>query len=212
MITKTPEQIQTGLDLIEKYWEGQNDFNADFYKKGPGKRDYLLLVAIAKAPLALPELIALGWDVNQGGENNWTPLMQAVQYDRMAEFHLLLKAGADVFAVTQANGGKDSLLHIAANSNAEVIPFLIASGLGIETQDDKENTPLHIAANFDCDALLTLIHHGANLEARNDDGNTPIFYGVSFPLSKNHNTLTVFDALIEAGVQINIQNNIGQTL
>ena len=104
-------------------------------------------------------LLALGWDVNSGNSDNWTPLHWAMYTGDLEMTKLLLKEGADINAKT-CDGGLTPLHFAAKYANREVgygvykkimdidpaaAAFLIQNGAEVNVKDDHLNTPLHSA-------------------------------------------------------------------
>lgn len=90
-------------------------------------------------------------------------------------------------------------LHFATlRNNAEIIPFLIAKGINVNSEVEKiKTTPLHLCAkhNF-LDACKILIHSGANLNSYTPNNYTPLHLAIF----GNHTEMV--ELLIENGAEV----------
>lgn len=96
-------------------------------------------------PEALKALIDAGADVNARGEDDVTPLIEAVHYGDAGTVKVLLDAGADVNA--QDNLGANALMMAArgaltVSKNTDAIKFLIQSGANLVAKDKSNRTAL----------------------------------------------------------------------
>jgi len=107
-----------------------------------------------------------------------TPLHRAAGAGNTKLVEVLIKKGADVFALDSKMGV--SVLHKAVYSgNAETVKQLLKNGALISLQSPSNgNTPIHDALYFkigkDLSVIKALLEAGANLSIKNRAGLTPI--------------------------------------
>lgn len=96
--------------------------------------------------------------------------------DDMEQLRRALAEGADVNQLPVADGGQDSLLHVAAaRGNAEVVKLFLDHGAQVNRQNRDGDTPLHAAVACGQVAVCNvLMAHGAQVNRANRDGNTPL--------------------------------------
>jgi len=81
----------------------------------------------------------------------WTPLHTAAQYNSLAMIRFLVRAGADINAVTL--GGRNTPLHVVAYTGS---------------------TPLHVAAYWkNLEAVYLFVRAGANIQAKSSEEKIP---------------------------------------
>lgn len=123
---------------------------------------------------AVEKLLGEGFDVDERGRNDETPLIAAALADETAIAEFLIARGADVMARNQ--GGLTPLHAAAYAGSAEVAELLLDEGADLE---DKANisgaTPLMLAAEENRVAVAgLLIERGADLTIPDRDGFTPL--------------------------------------
>lgn len=115
-------------------------------------------------PEAVKALIDAGANVNAKGENDITPLMEAVLYGRVGTAKVLLDAGADVNA--QNERGMNALMQAAKNiagmvatgtNNSDNIKLLIKSGANLLAKDKSNRTALDYAIERGIQENIALI-------------------------------------------------------
>lgn len=120
---------------------------------------------------------------NERNESGLTPLMLAAAEGNVELVNLLLTYGAHV----NAQAGKDPLL-----------------------PDNEGKIPLHFAVmNGNPDVIRSLLAHGANPLLKDVYGNIPLHY-LSY-VGNPDIQLEMFDALMQANSNLNIQNNENAT-
>jgi len=151
------------------------------------------------------QLVADGVDVNEIGDNNLLPLVEAVStvcgYVGIVRF--LLQSGADV---NKIDGEGDSALVCALTwENAEFTRILLAAGADPNLESDNTATPLTCVAEYKRNIPLfdLLLRHGADIDAHGHRGNTPLAQAIT--------SLEMTKYLVEQGAQVNAQCSDGQT-
>lgn len=116
-------------------------------------------------------------NINQKGDNDFTPLLNAAQAGKLGTVKLLISRGADINAV---NKWKDNVLMCAASSgNLELLNFLIQKGFDVDYNYEKGSTPLMNAAEYSRkEAFNFLIDKGANYKYTTDRGKTVLFSAI----------------------------------
>ncbi|HVH98350.1 MAG TPA: ankyrin repeat domain-containing protein [Enhygromyxa sp.] len=129
------------------------------------------VAVIKNNPELVQLLLELGADPNLGDDRGMVPLGRAVVHGGdEAMLDLLLAAGARTDAV---NVDEFGLLHaVAETGRAELIPWMLAHGVALETRTRHGHTPLHIACALGhVDAARALLRAGADPKAPANDGN-----------------------------------------
>lgn len=123
-------------------------------------------------------LLDAGEPIEGRTADGFTPLQLAAFFGAPAAAHRLIRAGADVNAVSD-NPMQIQPLHAAtAGRHGEIATLLIAAGADVDTPQRHGWTPLHTAAHHgDAKLVEQLLAAGASTTARNDDGRTPAEVG-----------------------------------
>lgn len=169
----------------------------------------------------IKSLLANGYDINERDNNDCVPLMYATTKN-MVEF--LIANGANInikiipeyyLMVTGYNMIEDTILtYMIYNSTIEAVEALIDNG-GHIYLNDKYQIILSLAMGgfIKADSILMyeLLHRkGANFNMVDNNGNTILHYLVPM-FNYINNILEIITYFIEKGVNINIQNNKGET-
>lgn len=117
----------------------------------------------------------------------------------------LISAGVEINI--RGYEGRSPLLNSVMYGNAGAVSLLIEAGAEVNIADDTGMTPLHHTVRLDDDLeIFTLLQNaGADLDAPNPDENTALHMSIG----NRNDPLT--HALIEAGANVNIQNDKGET-
>jgi len=137
------------------------------------------------------------------------PLEGAVYDGQTDVVKLLLDRRADVNAADSNPGGSgETALHYAtrtgAKSAAEIVGLLLGSGVAVNVQDQRGNTPL-MSALDNREIALMLLAHGADVNLRDTGGNTALMYAAA------RHVTGMIQILVKHGADINSENNAGTT-
>jgi ankyrin repeat protein len=137
-----------------------------------GRMDIFAAAALGRMD-ALEKVIAGG--VNVFAYDGWTPLHLAAFFGRTEVVERLLKARADLHAISR-NALKNTPLHAAiAGGHVDVALTLIAGGAAVDVADAGGHTPLHIAAEAGLlPVARALVARGADPLAVDADDLTPL--------------------------------------
>jgi hypothetical protein len=134
----------------------------------------LATAAIKNDPTMLALLLELGADPNLGDDRGLVPLGRVIVHGGdEAMLDMLVAAGARTDVVNCDGFG---LLHAVAETNrAELIPWMLAHGVGLETRTRHDHTPLHIACalgHVETAAALLDVGADPHAEAKAKDART----------------------------------------
>ena len=153
------------------------------------------------------QLIQDGQDVNRGGSDGVTPLMEAAHYGRDQIVRELIRAGADV-------NGKDIIkrtaLHLASSSwgHSSVIKTLAEAGANLNVQDEDGVTPLMEAAKWGyANVVVELIRAGADVSVVSSQKWRSVAAGsTALHFSATRNIIECGVLLVEAGADMRTRN------
>lgn len=192
-------KIKSMLDskIIKDVNQSLYNKEAKDHKKGPVKRNTLLIEAIKEYNITLIEILLKEYDAdpNKPNEYGYNPLHFAsfsvynyvyddiptkTAIDRKNKiyktFELLIDAGADVNA---KNLYGTTPLHNVAESYIEdltkrILELLLSNGADINARDKLKRTPLHFAVEKDNPELCEmLINAGADIDIQDNNGKKP---------------------------------------
>ncbi|CAM9809322.1 unnamed protein product [Ectocarpus sp. 12 AP-2014] len=121
-------------------------------------------------------LLASGaFDIDQGNEVGWTPLMMASRGGYPRIVRMLLNKGAQLWITDDL--GYTALHWSAMAGHLAVTKMLVDAGAPLEAATKQNHcTPLDCAAETGCAASVTaLLEAGSNLNTRRSDGATPLY-------------------------------------
>jgi len=138
-------------------------------------------------------LIEHGASINQEDQNSETPIFTAVKVNNLNILKYLIGNGADV---NKKNNHGDTPLSLAIQhipKNLNIIEYLIGSGADL--------IPLNISMKDNViDKLKHLIDNGANVNKEN-----------CLSMAVNYNNKNMIKYLVNYGVDINMENSVGET-
>ncbi|HEX9997755.1 MAG TPA: ankyrin repeat domain-containing protein [Abditibacterium sp.] len=139
------------------------------------------------------------------GEGELLPLMNAIESEQHDMVEMLLHAGADVNA---RNSQGNTALHHAASGNSLVfVEFLVRAGANINAREEEMGrTPLIEAALYGKTEIASyLLKAGADIEICDESGETALHKSV------HNEQIEMASLLLNAGAYRNAQNLNGQT-
>ncbi len=117
------------------------------------------------------DLIGLGADCHKKDQAGMTAFLFAALRDNIECLKMLMEQGCDI----NAKDLEDEQNAIVYADDADVVRFLLESGVALESRDDIGQTPLAIAARIgDGEKIKILLEVGADRTARDNDGKTPL--------------------------------------
>ncbi len=130
----------------------------------------LVMVAYSGDLDSVRKLLDQKVDIN--GQSRVTPLIAAVDGDRLEVVRLLLQRGANPNVRAEFNG--QVALHFAAKKgNLAVVNLLLEKGAEPNIQDPSRQTPLWSASFQNHPSIIrSLVKNGANLHYKDPNGNT----------------------------------------
>lgn len=155
--------------------------------------------------------------INDTELSGYTPLHVAASNGNVQAVEMLLKAGADVNALTsllntpliESFPVSSKLSRDLINRHTRIVELLINAGSDVNARNQQGNTPLHFAALIKVPEVADiLLKAGADPNAKNNDKLTPLMY--SF-LYDTHCRETI-DLLINNGADINASDSDGKTV
>jgi len=174
-------------------------------------------------------LLEHGASVHVRNKNGQTPLHLASQCHHSSIVALLLKFGADVNAQDNDNM---TPLHLALGQytpdNARVTTaaqVLLEHGASVHVRNKNGQTPLHLASQHGLSGIVALLlKFGADMDAQDDDNMTPLHFAVHLSSepdtgffygddgdTKYDKAVKVITLLLKHGVNVQVQNNNGET-
>ncbi|KAF5644142.1 hypothetical protein F25303_6075 [Fusarium sp. NRRL 25303] len=155
-------------------------------------------------------LLSAGADVNARDFLGWTPLHRVSQTASPEAIRTLLRAKANIFALTN---DKRTALHIATEHGSnmiETIKILIENGLDVNDRDEQGSSPLHNACSrSSVKAAALLLVNGADVNAKDNKGTTAFQLATRHPLSRA--TIDLVSLLVDHGCDVNAQDKKGFT-
>jgi len=150
-------------------------------------------------------LIGSGADLNIQGNNGRTPLYIAAFNNNIKISRMLIDAKAKLDI--QNNNGETALYAAVFGNYIEIAQLLIDAKANLNIENKEGETPLYLAAGYNyIEITQLLIKEGVNLNHQNkEDGNTALH----MVAKKNNRKIALI--LINAGADVNIKNNKGET-
>lgn len=192
--------------------------------------DTPLLSALSALPFAHREtadaLIAAGANVNcrrRDARFDHTPLTLAAQKGFCSTVKLLLKAGAEVNAVTES--GTTALIEAAARNHTDIVRILLAAGATVHHRDiDGRGALCYAYLNKNEDMVKLLLADGATLDLPEAaecgqaeqvrhllENGTDVNEGAPIIGAAEEEHSDIVRMLIAAGADVNAQNIVGNT-
>ena len=145
-------------------------------------------------------LIRNGADVNACTNDNYTPLMIAVEKGNKVAVTFLVEHGADIDV--QANIGGKTALHLAVtcHDSRDILNCLIKNGANVNSRTSMGKTPLMLASKCGhVNVATSLVKCGADVDLRDPTGQTALHYAVD----QHCDSCDVLSCLIKHGADVN---------
>ena len=153
---------------------------------------------------AVEALLAEGADVNAAQGDGMTALHWAAEHGDAELARMLLRAGANLSAVTRI--GAYTPLHVAARAgSAPVLELLVEAGADVSARAAASGaTALHLAAAAgDTESIRFLVDHGADPDVREHQwGQTPLIFAAGWNRADAIRTLIAAGADPEATTDV----------
>jgi ankyrin repeat protein len=122
-------------------------------------------------------LLKAGGKPDAPSKNQITPLQNAASVGRAEAVQAMLDAGADPKTVIESG---QTLVHLAAESNADVLKLLIEKGLSVNQKERSYGaTPLHVATMFNSlECVRLLLAAGARPDTPDSEGVPPLLLAI----------------------------------
>ena len=158
---------------------------------------------IVRYLLCLPEV-----DVNLRNDDNKTALQRAVDMNRTDIVHLLIDAGADVN--TQNNEGHSPLYVACKSGELDIVKMLVRAGAGVSVADNDGYTCLMLAAWHGHTDIVRYLVGVPEVELNHQSG-AAASSNTALHLAARNKRTDVVQVLIDAGADIDTQNNLGHS-
>lgn len=163
---------------------------------------------------AMKKILQQGFPINSHNGSGVTALMDAAYTGETDAVRLLIKEGADVNA-TAVSLQTTPLIYAAEKGYNDVVQILIEAGANTNAKADWGFTPLLAASQYaHHEVVKTLLDAGSNaLETCQADGakTTALHLLSDDTVSKNNSIVETAKLLIDAGVDVNAQNEDKKT-
>jgi hypothetical protein len=156
---------------------------------------------------AVRALLASGAKVNAADKSGYTPLMGAINNQRIANAKILIDAGADVNARIPENGDTALTLPLYyKHDSREGVSLLLSKGANPNTTNSVGRSALMLATFGQPSSVVeALLQAGANVNSQDRNGNTALIAAVEF---KNVEAVKL---LLKAHADRALINRAGQT-
>lgn len=157
-------------------------------------------------------LLDYGADTELSGEDEWSPIVGAIQMGNLKAVEVLISAGANI-GMLDASGLTP--LHFTGDdrgyrtNDAEIARLLIEAGADINATTESKYTPLSHAILFDRPEIVeVLISAGADPDIPSKRGITPL---IRIASRHTPSRFMITEALIKAGADLDARNVSGRT-
>ena len=154
-----------------------------------------------------------GCDVNQLSKDGLTLLMLACKSGHVESIQMLITLGANV---NQRSKNGESAIHLSchrSDNEFKKLKCLMSNGADIDLVDKAEKTILMHAcdqwASYPRNIIEQLLSYNPNINTQDCKGNTAFMYAMGIPI---YTLKDKFDLFLAKGADINLSNNLGETL
>jgi ankyrin repeat protein len=201
------DSIYKGLTCIPRIMKRPSEILSQSNVDPSELDDTLGYAACGDDPEAVQKLLAAGANVNGAGESGYTPLMGAINNQRIAIAKILIDAGADVNARIPQMGDTPLTLPLYYKSDSsEVVSLLLAKGANPNTSNSLGRSALMLATFGQAISVVKeLLKAGAKVNAQDRNGNTALMAAVEY------NNVEAVRLLLEAHADRALRNKDGET-
>lgn len=151
-------------------------------------------------------------NINTRNNDNITPLMYAIMYERIDMIKLLIRKGANVHLKDKY--GRTPLIYAVLYFKYDIIKLLLDEGASVNLQIKDGKTPLMLSLSNNTvsadryEIVKLLINRGANVNLQDNSGNTALIIAIN-----NKIDFDIIKLLTSknVGVDVNLQDNSGKT-
>jgi ankyrin repeat protein len=163
--------------------------------------------------ICVSELLAAGADPNSQDLNGFTPLMTAARWRDKNGVRVLLRSGADLQArmgMKKKRKAAWTAIHFAlVNGHRGIVRMLVEAGFDLgQGAFDSGDTLLHFAVKNRGIKILLEFGKKVDVDQVNELGNTALH---EFDYHETSKTLSRVKTIVQAGADLSIQNNDGDT-
>lgn len=218
---ETALMIAAGVGSVEEVkllLDAGLDVNAAEGEKG---QDALMWAAAEGHPEVVDLLLQRGANVKATSKSGFTALLFATMRNDSASVQRLIQAGADANYALPDKEKTKVLVVAGAYKSTQAAIALLDGGADPNVADRRGRTPLHLAAEAgSLELVRKLVSKGANLDAQTEKMPLPVDAIYRLPggeqtpllLAAKYNHVDVMHVLIEAGADIKLKNQEGDTL
>lgn len=144
-----------------------------------------------------------------------TPIEYALRYEPLDKIVELLEGEKNILDYSN-EWGDDILAHAIDRQDPEILKYILSLGFDVNKVYKYGRTPLHYAAGrHSTECVKMLLDANANIHAIDENGQTPLHYAASGEMNppdpSSYEFPEIVHALINAGIDINLQDNDGKT-
>lgn len=182
------------------------DKGAKYDHKTIGDNQLLMEASYRGATEVVKQLLSKGnYDVNDVGDTNWPPLLEAIRLGHEEIVELLLQEGASSDFVDE--NGWTALHEAAYSGHTHIIQLLLEKGADATVKNDRGFTPLHVAAlgGYPGASKLLIENNQGLVNELDNHQRTPLM------IASEQGFIEVVNILLEKGADIHMKSEDGKT-